>query len=338
MGDLATQAPLSLATLRRNAPQKRSGHSGGGYHNEAQQGGKRNVPFGERLRLTGTSPVSLAPGECHAALADARLERRRLDAFAFDAMASTPESASGASLRGGLGCTGAGHPAREDAPKPPWRADSDAAKAPRLSARRPRALRELRLPPLVHDPRGAPVRRGLYVDCETTGLDWKRDETIEVGMLPFTDGALSPDRERGLTAPRRGFLFPTAALSKVFRGKYLDALTAAHRTGELHMPGEQDLDDSRAFESLKTSLQSNHWVVYSKAPFAGAAHVLAYLGRYTHERHRHPNAPWALPTDTPAKPGPDCRADENEPALSLSADACAREHPAHRRLQVFPRA
>ena len=37
-----------------------------------------------------------------------------------------------------------------------------------------------------------------------------------------TDGALSPARERWLTPPRRGFLFPTAALSKVFRAKYLD--------------------------------------------------------------------------------------------------------------------
>ena len=40
---------------------------------------------------------------------------------------------------------------------------------------------------------------------------------------------------------------------------------------------------NRAFECLKTSLQSNDWVIYSKAPFAGAANVVAYLGRYTHK-------------------------------------------------------
>ena len=98
-----------------------------------------------------------------------------------------------------------------------------------------------------------------------------------------TDGALSPDGEHWLTPPRRGFLFPTAALSKVFRGKYLDLLTDAHRSGELRMPGEEGPDDTRAFECLKGSLQSNAWVVYTKAPFAGAANVLAYLGRYTHK-------------------------------------------------------
>ena len=98
-----------------------------------------------------------------------------------------------------------------------------------------------------------------------------------------TDGALSPDRERWLTPPQRGFLFPTTALSKVFRGKYLDLLTEAHRAGELRMPGDGDPDDTRAFDCLKASLQSNDWVVYTKAPFAGAANVLVYLGRYTHK-------------------------------------------------------
>ena len=82
---------------------------------------------------------------------------------------------------------------------------------------------------------------------------------------------------------RKGFLFPTAALSKVFRGKYLDFLTDAHRKGELRMPGRDGLDGSRAFECLKTSLRSNNWVVYTKTPFAGAGKVLAYLGRYTHK-------------------------------------------------------
>ena len=81
---------------------------------------------------------------------------------------------------------------------------------------------------------------------------------------------------------RKGFLFPTAALSKVFRGKYLDFLGAAHRDGELRLKASGG-GDSREFECLKTALRSNNWVVYSKAPFAGAGQVLAYLGRYTHK-------------------------------------------------------
>ena len=130
------------------------------------------------------------------------------------------------------------------------------------------------------NPRWLGGELGITMVLHTWGQNLRQH--IHVHCL-VTDGALSPDRARWLTPPRRGFLFPTAALSKVFRGKYLHALTTAHRSGELRMPGDEDSDDTRAFESLKTSLQSNDWVVYSKAPFAGAAHVLAYLGRYTHK-------------------------------------------------------
>ena len=98
-----------------------------------------------------------------------------------------------------------------------------------------------------------------------------------------TDGGLSPDGERWLEPPRRGFLFPTQALSKVFRGKYLDFLGTAQRVGELRIPGNDDLDDTRAFEFLTAALRSQDWVVYTKAPFAGTANVVAYLGRYTHK-------------------------------------------------------
>ena len=94
-----------------------------------------------------------------------------------------------------------------------------------------------------------------------------------------TGGALSPDGQRWLPA-RNGFLFPTRALSKVFRGKYLDFLAQARRRGELRLPGT---DDENGFDCLVTALRSRDWVVYAKPPFASAAHVLGYLGRYTHK-------------------------------------------------------
>ena len=99
--------------------------------------------------------------------------------------------------------------------------------------------------------------------------------------MPYYDR--TADYDALLVSPaRKGFLFPTAALSKVFRGKYLDFLGAAHRDGELRLKAA-GVNDSHEFECLKTVLRSHEWVVYSKAPFAGAGQVLAYLGRYTHK-------------------------------------------------------
>ena len=48
-----------------------------------------------------------------------------------------------------------------------------------------------------------------------------------------TDGGLSPDRQSWLTPVHTGFLFPTRALSKLLRGKYLDFLATACDNREL---------------------------------------------------------------------------------------------------------
>ena len=49
-----------------------------------------------------------------------------------------------------------------------------------------RTLYALDLPARLCDTGSAELRRGLYVDCETTGFSFDRDQVIEVAMLPFT--------------------------------------------------------------------------------------------------------------------------------------------------------
>ena len=49
-----------------------------------------------------------------------------------------------------------------------------------------RTLHPLFLPAGVSDPGDAELRRGLYVDCETTGFSPGHDAVIELAMLPFT--------------------------------------------------------------------------------------------------------------------------------------------------------
>jgi hypothetical protein len=81
--------------------------------------------------------------------------------------------------------------------------------------------------------------------------------------------------------PKRSptFLFPVHALSKVLRGKFLDALQLAGQAGKLpHDPASTEA----CRQSRLAQLRRHDWVVYAKTPLAGPEVVLDYLSRYTH--------------------------------------------------------
>jgi hypothetical protein len=69
----------------------------------------------------------------------------------------------------------------------------------------------------------------------------------------------------------------------VFRKKFLAGLQQLYRKGLLDCRGPAaDFNDPAWFEDLATKLSKKKWFVYAKPPFGGPAHVLRYLGRYTH--------------------------------------------------------
>ena len=88
--------------------------------------------------------------------------------------------------------------------------------------------------------------------------------------------ALEFDGEGVKRCPRRTWLFPVRALSRVFRGKYLEELARLDQKGALQAPPGQD------FASLREAVREQEWVVYAKPPFAGPETVVEYLGRYSH--------------------------------------------------------
>jgi Putative transposase/Transposase zinc-binding domain len=96
-------------------------------------------------------------------------------------------------------------------------------------------------------------------------------------------GALGGDANGAAmwVSPRRSarFLFPVHALSKVFRGKFMQALQDAERAGAL--PRDSAADDQQR-SARRQALRQHDWVVYAKTPLAGPAPVLDYLSRYTH--------------------------------------------------------
>ena len=100
------------------------------------------------------------------------------------------------------------------------------------------------------------------------------------GIVP--GGGLAPDG-KGWVACRPGFFLSVRVLSRLFRRRFLEALTAEHQAGRLQFFGKQaDLADSRLFADWLAPLRQCEWVVYAKRPFAGPQAVLAYLSRYTH--------------------------------------------------------
>jgi len=92
-------------------------------------------------------------------------------------------------------------------------------------------------------------------------------------------GALSADRKRWIRSSNDDFLFSVKALSKVFKGKFLDYLRKAYTKGDLTFAGKSTGFESReGFKALIDGLHKKEWIVYSKKPFAGPKKVLDCLG------------------------------------------------------------
>ena len=72
-------------------------------------------------------------------------------------------------------------------------------------------------------------------------------------------------------------------LSRLFRRRFLELLQRAFDCEELQFfSALHGLREREAFRAYVEPLRKKEWVVYAKAPFAGAQQVLDYVGRYTH--------------------------------------------------------
>jgi len=110
---------------------------------------------------------------------------------------------------------------------------------------------------------------------------WDQDLNFHPHLhLVVTGGGLSPDGSRWVAA-RNSFLLPVRALSKIIRGKFLEALEKAFREGRLKGP-VSCLEDPGQFQRFLRQLRRKKWVVYAKGSFGGSPKAYQYLSRYTH--------------------------------------------------------
>ena len=99
------------------------------------------------------------------------------------------------------------------------------------------------------------------------------------GETPSVLGAVAP---RWVSCRPNWFL-SVEVLSRVFRGKYLAALRAAHQAGQLQFAGSTlPLASPAAWRAVVRTLYDKEWVVYAKKPFGGPEQMLKYLAGYTH--------------------------------------------------------
>jgi hypothetical protein len=129
------------------------------------------------------------------------------------------------------------------------------------------------------DPKHLGARIGATLVLHTWGSALTHHPHVH-GIVP--GGGISADGGRWVSC-RPGFFLPVRVLSRLFRRRFLEELTQAHRADGLRFLGEHaELADAAAFARWLAPLRRCEWVVYAKRPFAGPEAVLAYLSRYTH--------------------------------------------------------
>ena len=87
-------------------------------------------------------------------------------------------------------------------------------------------------------------------------------------------GVMSKDKKRWLPV-RNNYLFNEEAMSRVFRGKFMERIKHARKSGLFKFIG-------RSFGDFKNKLYSKSWIVSVREPVKRPEHVLEYLARYTH--------------------------------------------------------
>jgi hypothetical protein len=130
------------------------------------------------------------------------------------------------------------------------------------------------------DPRQLGAEIGVLSILHTWGQTLVRHPHVHC-VVPA--GGLSPDHQRWIRPKYEGFFLPVRVLSRVFRGKFVEALRCAYDQNELDLAGATEhLRDPAQWHSFVDTLFETDWVVYAKPAFGGATAVLRYLGRYTH--------------------------------------------------------
>ena len=132
---------------------------------------------------------------------------------------------------------------------------------------------------IAADPKRLGVKIGFTSVLHTWGSAMTHHPHVHM-IVP--GGGIALDGSRWISSSE-DYLLPVPVLSRLFCGKMLALLKAAHAQNQLQFFGRSaELADKAAFKTFLKPLYQTRWHVYAKRPFAGPQQVLAYLARYTH--------------------------------------------------------
>jgi len=121
-----------------------------------------------------------------------------------------------------------------------------------------------------------PKRLGAQIGFSLVLHTWTRELLFHPHLHAIVaGGGLSADGSQWIEPANPDFLFPVAAVSKVFRGRFLEGLIDLGNAGDIDL-AEPDC------RTLVRAAKRSDWVVYTKRAFGGPQHIVRYLGRYTH--------------------------------------------------------
>jgi len=77
------------------------------------------------------------------------------------------------------------------------------------------------------------------------------------------------------------FLFPVKAMSKVFRGKFIEGIKKRYYEDKLII--DEGFKNSNFFENYIDNIANRKWVIYMKSQFKDSTKIVEYMARYTHK-------------------------------------------------------
>lgn len=132
---------------------------------------------------------------------------------------------------------------------------------------------------LAGDPEYLGAKIGFYGVLHTWGQKlWLHPHVHFIA----TGGGLTENNQWVHLKYRSKFFLPVKALSKTFRGKFIEALKKAHQNNLLTFPPDmRELEDFEAFDKWLFHAVPTRWVVFAKSPFKGPEKIIKYLSLYT---------------------------------------------------------